>query len=447
MEELSGLWTGVPQAKPVRATGTQNMTIKTLLPDNRTAFEAAVDLTGARASDLPVDVPLLVRPYEVPETHLPWLAWGLSVDLWDKDWDTNKKRVQTARSLPFHQIKGTQTAIARALEVMDAKALTFIVPPAKTYMMNALTAEERASYLDRFAQLRVYPYVARGVTGKHGCFLGVQAWPTVAGDGSYAGPVNPVSLEGTKYTRTAKLWDKGAETTLTTRTVTLQSVGSFEAFEYDEVILAPKPTAAIHLNAPPKARAFLIDDFGVRQRLVRIPRSADYSYRLGREEYTTVYPKGDLIDVRPQDVAEVHQGQPGALYPGADGQFITGHRLPPSIAWRYLYERWHIHDPTRALDERRRSTHLGYTRLGMPAYHAEVRARITGKRTPRTAGPFATGFFVAATRKPLEDARRGVVVAKALRDKVLINTKTYRLPRAGDRHTVGSLVVGQLNEV
>ncbi len=111
------------------------------------------------------------------------------------------------------------------------------------------------------------------------------------------------------------------------------------------------------------------------------------------------------------------------------------------------YERWHNHDPTRARDERRRSTHLGYTRLGMPAYHAEVRARITGKRLPRTAGPFATGFFVAATRKPLEDARRGVVVAKALGDKVLINTKTYRLPRAGDRQTVGSLVVGQLNEV
>ncbi len=420
---------------------------QTLLPQNRGPFEEAADLTGARASALPVDLPLLVRPYQIPEGHLAWLSWGLSVDLWDKDWPIEKKRSVTAGSLPWHQIKGTATAIARALEVMDAKALKFIVPPAKTYMMRGFSEEERQAYLARFAQLRVYPYVARGITGKHGCFLSVQAWPTDASDGSFAGPVNPVSLEGTKYIRTAKLVDGESETDLTIHSVTPESVGSFEAMAYDEVVLAPKPTAAIHLNAPPKAAAFLIDDFGVRQRLVRIPRQESYSYRLGRERYTTAYPKGELIDVRPQDVAEPHQGQPGALYPGGAGQFITGHRLPPSIAWRYLYERWHVHDPARALDERRRSTHLGYTRLGMPAYHAEVQARIKGKRLTRTAGDFVAGFFVAQPRKPLNDARHGVKVAMALRDKVLINTKTYRAPKAGDRFAVGSLVVGQFTEI
>lgn len=43
------------------------MAIKTLLPDNRTDFEEAVDLTGVWASDLAVRIPQPVRPYEIPE--------------------------------------------------------------------------------------------------------------------------------------------------------------------------------------------------------------------------------------------------------------------------------------------------------------------------------------------------------------------------------------------
>lgn len=135
------------------------MVRETLLPPNRGAFEEAADLTGARIAELPVDLRKLVQPYEVPETHLPWLAWGLSVDLWDKDWPQEKKRAQMARSLPFHSIKGTQTAITEALAAMNATALRYIVPPAKTFLSREFTEEERERYLARFAQLRVYPYV------------------------------------------------------------------------------------------------------------------------------------------------------------------------------------------------------------------------------------------------------------------------------------------------
>lgn len=419
------------------------MAQETLLPDNRTAFEEAVDLTGADALALRDGLRELVKPFDIPSAHLPWLSWGLSVDLWRDAWPEEKRRVQTARSLPFHAIKGTQTAIAQALEVMGVEARRFIVPPAKTYMTQALTDEERAAYLDRFAQLRVYPFVARGVSGRNTRYLSAPDGPGTA----FAGPNNPVSASGTKYVRTATVYDQGEEKTITIRTVTPETVGSFEAIEYDEVVLGPKPTAAIHLNAPPKATAYLIDDFSVRSRMIRIPRAESYSYRLGREQYTTVLPDGDLIDVRPQMIAEEHDAQKRSVFPGGDAQRVLGACLPETISWQYLFERWHIHDPDRALDERRRSTHLGYTRLGMPAYHAEVLTRIKGRRHPRTAGAFVNGHMVAASREPITDAREAVMVSKSLRDKVLINTKTYRLPRAGDRHPVGSITLGAFTEV
>ncbi len=418
------------------------MTRQTLLPPNRTRFEQAADETGARIDGLPIDIPKLVRPYDIPESHLAWLAWGLSVDLWERDWDAQKRRVLTARALPMHARKGTQASIAEHIRIMGAAPRRFLVPPAKTFLVPALTADERAAYLARFAQLRIYPYVARGTYpfahftnmafGRSKAFLNAACIKDI---GAWS-----------RYVRTAKLWDKGQETPLTIRAVTLEGVGRFYAAAYDEVVLAPKPTAAIHLNTAPRPRAFLIDDFGVRQRMVRIPRDASYEFRLGRETYTTVYPDADLIDVRPQTVAEVHAGQPTALY-ATKRQFIAGKCLPPTIAWRYIYERWHLHDPDRVPDERKRSTHLGFTRLGMPPYHAEVQTRIVGAKPPRVAGPFVNGFLVTGDRRIIGDVREAIRVSKALRDKILLDTKTYRLPRASDRLKVGSVRLGRYLEV
>ena len=327
------------------------MARQTLLPPNHTQFEEAFDLTGARIDELAVDVPKLVRPWEIPSSHLSWLAWGLSVDLWEPEWSEERYRTLTARSLPMHARKGTQASIDEHIRIMGADPRRFIVPPAKTFLMEALTGEEREAFLARFPQLRIYPFVARG-TYRFAHFTS-SAFGRVKAflDASCVKDVGAWS----RYVRSARLWDRGAETTLTIRAVTPEGVGQFHAASFDEVVLGAKPTGALHLDAPPRARAFLVDDFGVVQRLICIPRDASYSYRLGRETYTTSYPDAGLVDVRPQSVAETHEGQPNALY-ATQRQFIGGKHLPPSIAWRHIYERWHIHDPDRVPDVRLRST-------------------------------------------------------------------------------------------
>ena len=414
------------------------MTRQTMLPPNHTAFEEAVDLTGAQIDELPVDVAKLVRPWEISVSHLPWLAWGLSVDLWEKEWSEEKHRTLAARSLPMHARKGTQASLAEHIRIMGADPRRFIVPPAKTFLMETLTEAEREAFLARFPQLRIYPFVARGTYrfahftsaafGRGQAFLDASCIKDV---GAWS-----------RYVRTAKLWDRGAETTLTIRAVTPEGVGRFHAAEFDEVVLGAKPTSALHLDAPPKPKAFLVDDFGVARRLIRIPRDASYEYRLGRESYTTTYPDAVLVDVRPQSVAERHEGQPNALY-ATDRQFISGKHLPPSIAWQFIYERWHIHDPDRVPDVRLRSTHLGFTRLGMPPYNAEIRTRISGTQAPRTASIFVTGHLMTGNRKPISQVREAVRVSRSLRDKILLDTKTYRLPRVGDRLKAGTVTLGR----
>ena len=414
------------------------MARQTLLPPNHTPFEEAFDLTGAQIDELPVDLRKLVRPWEVPSSHLPWLAWGLSVDLWEPDWSEEKHRALAARALTMHARKGTQASLAEHIRIMGADPRRFIVPPAKTFLMEALTEAERDAFLSRFPQLRIYPFVTRG-TYRFGHFTSSAFGRAKAYlDASCIKDVGAWS----RFIRTARLWDRGAETTLTIRAVTPEGVGRFQAAAFDEVVLGAKPTKALHLDAPPTARAFLVDDFGVAQRLIRIPRDASYEYRLGRESYTTTYPDAVLVDVRPQSVAERHEGQPNALY-ATDRQFISGKHLPPSIAWQFIYERWHIHDPDRVPDVRLRSTHLGFTRLGMPPYNAEIRTRISGTQAPRTASIFVTGHLMTGNRKPISQVREAVRVSKSLRDRILLDTKTYRLLRVGDRLKAGTVTLGR----
>jgi hypothetical protein len=82
----------------------------------------------------------------------------------------------------------------------------------------------------------------------------------------------------------------------------------------------------------------------------------------------------------------------------------------------------------------------------MPPYHAEVRTRISGTQAPRTAGPFVNGYLMTGNRKPIADVREAVRVSKSLRDRILLDTRTFRFPRAGDRVKIGTVTLGRFIE-
>lgn len=423
-----------------------------LLPPLSTAFEKAVsDMTG-RVDGIPVPLRLLWRPEAIPAQLLPYLAWAFSTDVWNEDWPIAFKRTVVERAVWLHRHKGTLSGISAHIDLVGGHVKRAVVPPAKTFLMPNLTVEERERFLATFAQLRVYPYVARGLnrfahfTSKaHGlrrAFLGTGCLRLVTDVGRYA--------------RTAKLWDKGSETNLTIRAWGSEGIGSFHAAEFDEVVLPSKPSAAIFpgtFNAERRAdRPFIAESLHVDERLIRIPRAADYTFRLARETYTTVKPGVDFIDVRPRKVAERHGSQAGMLYNGGGRQFIrdgTGRsrsHLPPTDSWKFLYEQWHIHDPERVVEQRKRSIHLDHTRLGMPPYTAEITLAVTGKAQPREVWRYARGFLRMPNTEAIERASYATRVSKSARDKVLLQTKTFRPPRPGDRRQVGALAIGQLIE-
>ena len=95
---------------------------ETILPPNATALEIALDLQSGRISDLPVLHHTAFNPWTCPESVLPYLAWALSVDVWDSSWPINRRRAVVAAALRVHRRKGTPGAVEDALQAVNAAA-------------------------------------------------------------------------------------------------------------------------------------------------------------------------------------------------------------------------------------------------------------------------------------------------------------------------------------
>lgn len=91
-----------------------------LLPDSATHFER--ELAGLSASLEAIDPTVIETIWDAwrcPSKLLPWLAWALSVDVWDDGWAETVKRQAIADSPDYHRIKGTVQAVLSALALAE----------------------------------------------------------------------------------------------------------------------------------------------------------------------------------------------------------------------------------------------------------------------------------------------------------------------------------------
>jgi phage tail P2-like protein len=91
-----------------------------LLPPNSSKFERALDaLEAATLAGMPMPVGDVWSPAQCPAALLPWLGWGLSIDIWDSDWSESEKRTAIASAIDDQRRKGTRAALRRALDRVD----------------------------------------------------------------------------------------------------------------------------------------------------------------------------------------------------------------------------------------------------------------------------------------------------------------------------------------
>lgn len=87
-----------------------------LLPDSATHFERELAALSAELDAIdPIVIETLWDAWRCPAALLPWLAWALSVDVWEDGWPETLKRQTIADSPDYHRIKGTVQAVMAAL--------------------------------------------------------------------------------------------------------------------------------------------------------------------------------------------------------------------------------------------------------------------------------------------------------------------------------------------
>ncbi len=89
--------------------------MNSLLPPNASELERKITQVGKGAFELQ-SIRVIKDIDDVPSQFLPFIAWQKSVDYWDENWQEALKRKVIKESRDLHRLKGTPTAIKKALE-------------------------------------------------------------------------------------------------------------------------------------------------------------------------------------------------------------------------------------------------------------------------------------------------------------------------------------------
>lgn len=396
-----------------------------LLPQNATQYELAIAEAVAAWWDVPVALlDTLWDPRKIPADLLPFLAWALSLDLWNDRWDISKKRSVTARSVPLSRIRGTEPAFREFLDIVDARLVEFLPPPQGLFPKNQWTGDQLQKWRSQFPEIRVYPFRIRHELPRNQLTVG-EPWfgsrhvlrPSVAGQ--YGG-------------RRATWVKDGVETDVTVRV----DVGTGEFAR--GIFTVMLPTTLPRLTAPFIAgRGFVPRASTTKSRV--------YIYGEGTGSPDLLQP-GTSIALEPDHVAAPHVVR-GGFYLG------KGHTLSMilrrSIAAEHVYDSVRIYDPVSAIEfgpPRKGGWILGSSKLRQKPFLL----RITADLSRRRRGGLVVGKSFPQIARPFDTARvdeglSAVRAAKIGRDRVMVRTNLHREINTSDSiRPDGSFRVGQI---
>ena len=89
-----------------------------ILPPNRTRLEETLERAVSIVRPDLSPLPKLMNGETCPEHLLPWLAWALSVDVWDARWPVDLRRAAVSGAVSLHRQKGTRASVTRALAAL-----------------------------------------------------------------------------------------------------------------------------------------------------------------------------------------------------------------------------------------------------------------------------------------------------------------------------------------
>jgi hypothetical protein len=371
-----------------------------ILAPNATEYEHTLASQVDRLLELDIPIRKLWNPWECPIAMLPYLAWALSVDLWDSDWPDLKKRSVVANAIKHHRLKGTLAGIETYLDLIESRVLKATTPHAKTYSGPSLTREQREGWLEKLPQIRVWRQYETSVAGRrifsggfrHHCFI----------EGKFAQPNDAIFRLRHRARWVVNNVESEARVELFDGYFRIYNTGVLK-----QNVFSDRPIGKGKFFVPSIASTRIVTIAPVSLSPWRTPVG------------NTLTPISTEPDIVAQQALEGH-----AVY---SGRIMHTRFFIPSMAPFRLFERYAVYDGTAA-SKRPSIQFMGVGRYGIPSHTAELKVRMRAKQKPWKAGEGVLRsrerFWIPHDNTLMERNRHAVVAAKKLSDTILLDTTT-----------------------
>jgi phage tail P2-like protein len=373
-----------------------------LLPSNSTPWELAQSLTSAARRPLPSDVIRSVwNPQSCPTPLLPYLAWGIGLEIWKDDWPEQKKRDVVSRVWQLKRRKTTLKGVRDYVNLVDADVVKAVRPRDKMWWVPATSDAERAALMAKMPEIRIFPDAPSAPRQAAQGFWGNSFWKWAAWRKSDA---------ATRWLDRAVYVDAGVETRVTV-------TGA-------DAALDASYTIALRASSPAK-------DFYNRLALhsFRVPSDAsDHVVSISPNDGALSFavPPGLIAaSVRPERVAETVAAPVYKAFHWPS--FFNASFRTPSDASRHLFDRLRFMDPAQVGRFGRPMSFWGWSHSAVAAFSAELTLKVPFAQPVWAFGAYwRQGFWNAARMDPLWDALEAVTIAQAARDDIWASLQLYQ---------------------
>lgn len=389
---------------------------RSILPPNATPLERAMETADARRAALPVELIREVwNPQTCPVELLPYLAWGLGLEIWKDEWPEAKKRDVVARIWLMKRRKTTLQGIRDYVELVGAKVVKAVRPRDMVFCVDPWSEDERAEIEAAMPQIRIYPQ-ARMFAADGGELF----WDDAILDFDCAATPSDAAL---RYAERAVFVDGGVETPVTVEGIDgaddiKKRIALAKAGDVARAV-ADVWTASWHALEPNETDGGLI------------------SIRPDPSAHNFAVPPGLVPEtVAPERVVEDVVAAPAMAF----DYFVANlAALYPSDAEEHVYDRLRLFDAKRLPGAGRGVSFWDWSPFGSPPYTAELTLDIPMQGVPwGIPGPADLGVAYDPDFAPFWDALEAVEIAQAERDDIWVSTRLYE-PLA----LHGGLVLGQ----
>lgn len=409
-----------------------------ILPASATKFEVAL-LAAELHHEIPVPIADLWRPGSCPEALLPYLAWALSVDVWQQDWPVEKKRDVVRSSFEMHRLKGTLEGIRRYAALADGEVVRAIVPPARSFLSAGLSLSERLDFMRRLPEIRILQGAQRS-DAMHRSFCGSFDGEDISSFDCDAGGAIPAFYQENEaalfFGRRARLIDSLLDIDIPLVIEQIVDPETGLPLPGQERYLIPgSGWGASFFDGGPVEQ----DYFGEPSTAARVISVSILTASMTGLDGLKAATEGLApIAIIPERVAVEGLALDGVYC----NSIMDGWHFVSDLADQYLYDSIRLHDRDRDIIGGAATSFMNDDRFGIAPHTAELLVSIRDKRPVDAVDDFVGGFFVETPPTAMHRVLDAIEVATAAHETVLVDTEVDRVPVIGGDIFIGHFRLG-----